>query len=404
MGYGIKTDYATGRELDLDKTYQSIIKPAAETAGLECIRADEIRHSGIIDVPMYNQLISADVVIADLSTNNSNAFYELGVRHALRPKTTITIAENELKPPFDVNHTVIRQYEHLGKDIGYSEVKRFRKELIDAIETILSTDEIDSPVYTYIKDLIPPTLNFTNSHSSLNEGDRQEKNLSDIIENARIALDKDDFLTAKALFQYASTIDSNNDYIKQKLAFCTYKAKIPNYIDALNEALDILNQLRPNSSTDPETLGLIGAIYKRLWEETKETSFLNKSIYFYEKGFYIKNDYYNGINLAYLLNVRGNIEKDKNESITDYTIANRVRYKVIDICDKLSNSEKFKDRSDQYWILATLEEAYFGVGNQEKYLEIQNKAMSFSKHNWERSTTVGQILKVGDLLKDSPLT
>ena len=54
---------------------------------------------------MYNQLITADVVIADLSTNNPNAFYELGVRHALRPKTTIVIAENELKPPFDVNHT-----------------------------------------------------------------------------------------------------------------------------------------------------------------------------------------------------------------------------------------------------------------------------------------------------------
>ena len=405
MGYGVKTDYATGRELDLDKTYQSIIKPAAEKAGLECIRADEIKHSGTIDVPMYNHLISADVVIADLSTNNSNAFYELGVRHALRPRTTITIAESELKPPFDVNHTIIRQYEHLGKDIGYSEVKRFRGVLVDAIETILETEEIDSPVYTYIKNLSPPSLNVSNSDLSLNKGkgDRQEKNLSDIIENARVALDKDDFLTAKALFQYANNIDSKNDYIIQKLALSTYKAKIPNHIGALNEALEILGQLSPNTSTDPETLGLVGAIYKRLWEETEEKTHLNKSIYFYEKGFYIKNDYYNGINLAFLLNVRSNIQEDNNEAVADYIIANRVRHKVIDICNKLSESEKFKDRSDQYWILATLEEAYFSLSNKENYLEMKTKAKSLSKQNWERKTTEEQILKIEYLLKNSSL-
>ena len=42
MGFGKKTDYATGRVLDLDKAYSYIIKPAAEEAGLACKRADEI--------------------------------------------------------------------------------------------------------------------------------------------------------------------------------------------------------------------------------------------------------------------------------------------------------------------------------------------------------------------------
>ncbi|WP_241840463.1 hypothetical protein [Fictibacillus sp. S7] len=152
MGYGIKTDLATGRDLNLDKTYKNIIKPAAEEVGLECIRADEVKHSGTIDVPMYEHLINADVVIADLSTNNSNAFYELGVRHALRPRTTIAIAENKLKPPFDINHTVIRQYEHLGTDIGFDEVHRFRQELIDTMKTILDKEDVDSPVYTHIEE------------------------------------------------------------------------------------------------------------------------------------------------------------------------------------------------------------------------------------------------------------
>ena len=128
MGFGKKTDFETGRTLDLDKTYKNIIKPAVEEAGLKCIRADEIVHSGLIDVPMYEQLLKADVVIADLSTSNKNAFYELGVRHALRPYTTIVICEDGVKTfPFDVNHILIRQYHHMGEGIDFEEVLRFRE-------------------------------------------------------------------------------------------------------------------------------------------------------------------------------------------------------------------------------------------------------------------------------------
>src|SRR5262245_30659280 len=68
MGFGEKPDIATGRTLDLDKSYRLIIKRAVEDAGLECIRADEVIHAGIIDKPMYELLLDADVVVADLST------------------------------------------------------------------------------------------------------------------------------------------------------------------------------------------------------------------------------------------------------------------------------------------------------------------------------------------------
>ena len=66
MGFGEKTDLATGRMLDLDKTYRIIIKKAVEDAGLECIRADDVIHAGTIDKPMYKLLLEADIVIADL--------------------------------------------------------------------------------------------------------------------------------------------------------------------------------------------------------------------------------------------------------------------------------------------------------------------------------------------------
>ncbi len=89
MGFGKKTDYETGRTLDLNETYSEIIKPAVENAGFRCIRADEISHSGLIDVPMYKMLLNAELVIADISTGNINAVYELGIRHALKRNRTI---------------------------------------------------------------------------------------------------------------------------------------------------------------------------------------------------------------------------------------------------------------------------------------------------------------------------
>jgi hypothetical protein len=97
MGFGEKTDFQSNpqRVLNLDKTYNNIIKPVVEEAGLACIRADEIIHSTVIDKPMYDNLLSADIVIADLSTSNANAIYELGVRHALRPRTTVVMAEHK---------------------------------------------------------------------------------------------------------------------------------------------------------------------------------------------------------------------------------------------------------------------------------------------------------------------
>jgi len=158
MGFGKKTDYPTGRVLDLDKSYKYIIKPAAEAAGYECQRADEIQHSGNINVPMYQQLLTSDVVIADVSTYNPNAFYELGVRHALKPYTTITIAEDKLVFPFDVGQVAIRTYHHLGEGIDFGEVERMRDELTKAIKVVGAQAACDSPVYTFLKDLHPPAV------------------------------------------------------------------------------------------------------------------------------------------------------------------------------------------------------------------------------------------------------
>lgn len=150
MGYGEKPDYPRNRLLNLDKTYNAIIKPAVKNAGYECIRSDEIQHSGLIDYPMYKNLLEAELVIADISTLNANALYELGIRHGVRAFSTIIMAQKDEQIPFDVGHINIFRYEHLGNDIGYSEAIECQEKLSELVRAVSKNKEIDSPFYAHM--------------------------------------------------------------------------------------------------------------------------------------------------------------------------------------------------------------------------------------------------------------
>jgi hypothetical protein len=314
MGFGKKTDYPTGRILDLDKSYRNIIKPAAKAAGYDCTRADEIQHAGNINVPMYEQLLTADVVIADVSTYNPNAFYELGVRHALKPYTTITIAEDKLEFPFDIKQNAIRKYHHLGEGIDSEEVDRMRSELRDAIEIVGRKATCDSPVYTFLHDLLPPSLKKKAQARSVafaapKAEPASQLTVRTLMDQTEAAFQRDDFVTARSLLAVVRTMLPTDAYVAQRLALATYKSKLPTPDAALQDAAEIIESLKPATSTDSETLGLYGAVHKRFWELSGTAEHLETAIWAHEKGFYIRNDHYNGINLAFLLNVRAKLRR-----------------------------------------------------------------------------------------------
>jgi hypothetical protein len=406
MGFGKKTDFATGRVLDLDKCYHYIIKPAAEDAGLACKRADEIVHSGTIDVPMFEQLLIADVVVADVSTSNPNAFYELGVRHALRPYTTITIAEDKMTFPFDVSHIAIRTYHHLGEDIGFGEVLRMKGELQKAIETIMSKPERDSPVYSFFTDLEPPTRKIIAEAVARTAPDAAvavagtTQTISMLMSQAETAIKESSFVTAKSLLAAVRTLAPNDPYVTQKLAFATYKSKIPTLLGALGEARAILCELKPEVSTDTETLGLWGSVHKRLWELTGERTNLNAAVFAYEKGFCLKNDYWNGINLAFLYDLRA-ASSEGNERVADRVWAERTRRRVLAICEAILAAET-PDRPvpDKYWLLATMAEAWTGLKEKEQSRICMEKAMSLEPKPaaWMLESTEEQLANLANAL------
>ncbi len=398
MGYGPKKDHESGRIFDLDKTFENLIKPVFDRLKIKCFRAKDIRHTGVIDVPMYEWIFKADIVVADLSTLNSNALYELGVRHALKPSTTIVISENECKYPFDINHTVIELYEHLGTDIGVSEAKRFKRELKKKIQLILENERNDSPVYTYLPNLIPPRLE-DNSTPKLIERKNTEPTLSELIQDAESAKNNNEFKIAQELYKICLRFEKNNRFLIQRLALVTYKSKSPNTLQALHNANNILEQLNPEETTDIETLGLSGAINKRLFEETKEIEFLHKAIKYYEKGFYINNDYYNGINLAFLFNVLSKEVIDKKVSDSYFIQAVIIRERVIGICEKLIADESFETREDKHWIYQSMAQAYLGNKQEKKIKNIESKINKYSESKFDLDTFKEQNEKLLVLIK-----
>ena len=96
MPFGVKEG------IDFNKVYHDYIKPALEAEGFEVFRADEEMQAGNIRTDMFQELLLADLVVADLSLDNPNVWYELGVRHALRARGIIQIACQRDYMPFDV--------------------------------------------------------------------------------------------------------------------------------------------------------------------------------------------------------------------------------------------------------------------------------------------------------------
>src|ERR1051326_6222430 len=111
MPFGKKPSNTAGLMIDFDAVYRDLIKPAIEEAGLEPLRADEEMTGGIIHKPMFERLILCEFAVADLTTANANVFYELGLRHAVRPWSTVLMFGQGSRLPFDVGLLRAMPYE-----------------------------------------------------------------------------------------------------------------------------------------------------------------------------------------------------------------------------------------------------------------------------------------------------
>lgn len=132
--FGVKNN------IDFDQVERELIDPALTAAGVEGRTTGEIVRQGNIRTDMFQRLLTADLVIADLSIHNANVFYELGIRHSLREKRTFMIKSEGDSYPFDLQTDRYFTYDR-------DDPKKSLPDLIKALKHTMASTDQDSPVF-----------------------------------------------------------------------------------------------------------------------------------------------------------------------------------------------------------------------------------------------------------------
>lgn len=134
-----------GSEIRLraDQVLKHIITPVAKDCGYEnVLRADRISSPGLITNDIVENLVEADLVIADLTDHNANVFYELALRHAIR-KPVVQIIKQGEAIPFDVKTVRTISVNHHDLD-SVAQCKELLAAQIHAVEEDPSL--VDNPI------------------------------------------------------------------------------------------------------------------------------------------------------------------------------------------------------------------------------------------------------------------
>ena len=291
MPFGQKSA-ADGRTIDFDKIYEDLIKPALIEGGFEPFRADEETVSGDILTDMFQELLLADLVVADMSIDNANVFYELGVRHAFRKRGVVHIQSSRDYMPFDVFN--VRTLPYHVNDAGVPDpdhIDRDRKNLVRiTCETWASdVDAVHSPIFGLLTGLVEPdrrtlrTPLATGFWREYNEWEervavaRRQKRIGDILlltEEISNPLCKEDAVGQAglalrelgrhelALQEYRKGLAVNPGHVE----FRREEAVILNRMGRVDEAIIKLERLLVDEPSDTSSTGCLGRIYTSIWK------------------------------------------------------------------------------------------------------------------------------------------
>jgi tetratricopeptide (TPR) repeat protein len=415
MPFGTKKDPAGGADIDFDAIYEHGLRPGIEAAGMEPIRADEERTGGIIHRAMFERLLLCDFAVADLTTANANVFYELGVRHAARPSTTLAIFAGNQRIPFDLNYLRCLPY-HLsdGNRFGPGEGDALRTSIAQRLNELRTLAReggaTDSPLFQLLTGYVAPDIARLKT-DVFRQQVRYSATIKQQLADARRAravdrvaalerelgrLDSVDtgvlvdlFLSYRALSAHQQMVDlyerlphalQRAVLVREQLAFALNRLK------RRDEALDVLQQVLDAHGPSSETLGLIGRIYKDLWVEARKTGdtwaargHLDRAIASYVRGFEADwRDAYPGINAVTLLDVKGDgpslARKDELLPVVRFAVTQRLRSATPD-----------------YWDYATLLELAVLAGDEAAVSQALGDAIAAVREPWEPQTTANNL-------------
>ena len=414
MPFGKKTDDA-GKIVDFDAVYAELIRPAIEESGLESLRADEEVAGGIIHKPMFERLILCQYAVADLTTANANVFYELGVRHAVRPWSTVSIYAEGGRLPFDVQPVRAVPYK-LSPDGKPQNVEADKKVIMSRLADAQATaaedpkSRTDSPIFQLVEDF--PNVEHTKTDvfrervqysnrikqqlaearkqglEALREAERQLGDIKeqesgvviDLFLSYRGASAWDDMiaLVSKMSRPLALTV-----MVQEQLALALNRAGRGE--EAERVLLDLLEKRGPSS----ETLGILGRVYKDRWEAALRggnralaMGYLGKAISAYLRGFEADwRDAYPGINAVTLMELK------EPPDARSRALVPVVAYAV---------ERRIATGKPDYWDYATLLELSVLSKDEERAITALGDALAHAREKWERETTARNLRLIRD--------
>ena len=389
-----------GTSYDFNAIYEDLIKPSLEMAGFEAFRADEEATSGDILTDMFQELLLADLCIADMSIDNANVFYELGIRHAFRKRGVVHIQAGRAYMPFDVFNVRTIPY-HITAE-GVPDTKFLEKDKAVIIRGCRATwasepERVHSPIYNLLTGLVEPerktlrTPLATGFWREYNEWKQRitiaqrQKRIGDILlltEEIKNPLIKEEAIgeagkalasmgrNELALGQYRKGLEVN----PRSSTFRREEAFHLNRLGRVDDAIVRIESLLADVPNDFDAVAYLGRIYKDMWTESwmwvrdKElrlkTAFesyhwLMKAFNTYLKGYRLDLDQiFPGVNALTLGTILVYLaDKYDNKSEPDPEI-NWVRNTLPQLRGSLvfALESKAQDELADYWTLVSLAE------------------------------------------------
>ncbi len=238
--------------VNFDAVDEKLIQAALAQIGVSGSTTTEIVEQGNIREDMFRLLVCADLVIADISIHNANVFYELGIRHGMRPNATFLLRANIEEYPFDLRTDRYLSYDQNDPASSVTALAR-------ALKATLDSSRVDSPVYQVLPNLKAPDA--TSLHAV--PGDFREE-----VQRAWEADERGDL---RLLAHEAR----NFDWASEGLRAVGRAQFSLNSNAGARETFEWLRELRPN---DIEADQRLASIYQRLGDVTRSGQAIQRVI------------------------------------------------------------------------------------------------------------------------------
>jgi MAP3K TRAFs-binding domain len=403
MPFGIKPD-GRGGTVDFDSVYEQLLEPGIAEAGLQPLRADQELVGGLIHKPMFERLMLSDYAVADVTTANANVFYELGVRHAVRPYSTVLIGANLGGIPFDLAPDRVLPYQ-LDQSGRPAHPEDDRRSLTDALRAARDA-ATDSPVFQLVDDLPTPQIDRLKTDlfreqaaysaaAKARLGEARGHGAEALrtleaelgpIEDVEAGVVIDLFLSYRATGSWNEMIRlvaamprplAHTALVREQLAFALNRA------GRGQDAEQVLLQLLAERGASSETYGLLGRVYKDRWTAEREGSpvrargLLKQAIDAYRSGFEADwRDAYPGVNAVTLMEILspGGEEQQRLLPVVRYAVERRLA----------------GGRPD-YWDLATKLELAVLARDEAAAADAAADALALVREPWEPQTTANNL-------------